>query len=166
LSTEHCRRYATGALLLGAALLACAPRTVRGSLDALCATPPAAVAAPLTLWIDSVIPAAPESLRRARGEPVRLTLTLHPDPSPILPLCQDREGVVTREGELPGRLEQASTTPADARWRIEGGNVIVDFDPRSRDNNFALSLPLVPGTGRWWLSTIAGEVAQGRVTRP
>ena len=44
-------------------------------------------------------------------------------------------------------------------WRVEGDTVFLDLNPKSRDNNLMMVLPIHGGRGHWGLSTFAGEVA-------
>jgi hypothetical protein len=170
LSTDASRHFRVGALPLALALLAafhaCTPGRVADALESLCATPPVAVQLSATLVIDSVTQAGPRPLEAERGRRVPVTLVFHPDPPPIAPDCPDREGTVVYEGALPLSLSQASAGSGNARWRMEGARIVIEFNPGTFDNNLGLWLPLPDGEGRWWLSTFAGEVASGRVTRP
>ncbi len=168
MSTDRFARLPRGRNLVVAmalmTLAACAPRTAT-QLEEVCATPPAAVVVPVSIVVDSVEPAAPLQLRQDRGRTYDLTLTLLPGEAPAPQDCPNRSGVVTYQDGIPTALASASAGSGNAVWRIQGTDVVVDFAPRYRDNNFMLSLPLAGGEGRWSLSTIAGDVAHGRVMR-
>jgi hypothetical protein len=167
LSTDTTRRFLGAAsLALLSTSTACVPGRVGSALDSLCGSPPAAVQVAATLVIDSVRPAAPPALEDERGKSIPMTLTFHPDPAPIPPDCPDREGVVVYDGVLPLPLARSSAGSGNARWRMDGARLVVEFNPGTFDNNLGLWLPISGGEGRWWLSTFAGEVATGRVTRP
>jgi hypothetical protein len=152
--------------LLAAAVMGAActqPTTTR--IEAICASPPAAAVVPVTIMVDTVESAAPLQLRQDLGKSYDLTLTLLPAESATPQACPDRSGIVTYADGIPTALANASAGSGNSVWRIDGANVVVDFAPSYRDNNFALSLPLAGGDGQWSLSTFAGPVARGRVIR-
>ena len=70
-------------------------------------------------------------------------------------------GTATFKGDVPLQLRSATSGDNTATWRIEGDTVILDLNPKTRDNNLMLVLPVAGGRGRWGLSTFAGEVARG-----
>lgn len=158
------RRAGLTALALVAGTAGCSQRTAT-RLEALCTSPPAAVVVPVTLMVDSVRPAAPLQLRQDRGRGFDVTLTLLAGEDPALASCPDRSGIVTYDDGLPQALAGASAGSGRSVWRFEGASVVVDFAPQFRDNNLRLALPLTGSEGEWSLSTIAGNVAQGRALR-
>ena len=123
------------------------------------------VAQHLELVIDSVrAPAGPE-LSRLAGH--RFDVELNLVNLSAAHRCQDRSGEASIRAHLPDELASAVTSRKQvARWRIQGTQVAVDLNPGVLDNNLSFSLPLDGGNGRWSLSTIAGEVAGGRLLTP
>ena len=146
----------------------CAP-PLRSALAPLCADQGAL--AHVEFSVDSVRPTAGPALVAARGSRFRLVITFaaptsaQPDGATrgaTPPAgCSDRSGTATAEGELPAGLRNATSSTHDASWRIERDSVILDLNPRARDNNVFVVLPLEAGRGHWGLSTFAGQVASG-----
>jgi hypothetical protein len=164
MSTDTVRTFGRrhGVLIFALSIpLGCSARVV-SELDAICASPTPAVEQPVILVIDSVRSAAPASLREQQGRRIPLRLVFQPARNPSAS-CQDREGLVTYEGVLPLALQGASAGSGNARWRLAGSDVVIEFNPGTADNNLGLSLPLTGGIGRWSLSTFPGEIASGRV---
>jgi hypothetical protein len=73
-------------------------------------------------------------------------------------------GTASFKGDIPEPLRNATEPGGTATWRVEGDTVLLDLNPKSRDNNLMMVVPLAGGTGHWGLSTFAGEVARGRTT--
>ena len=68
------------------------------------------------------------------------------------------------QAHLPDELARAVTSRKQVpRWRIEAAGVAVDLNPGVIDRNLSFSLPLDGSNGSWSLSTLAGEVARGRL---
>jgi hypothetical protein len=123
------------------------------------------VAQHLELVIDSVRAPAGAELRRLAGH--RFDVELNLINLSRAGRCPDRSGEASIRAHLPDELANAVTSRKQvARWRIEGTDVAVDLNPGVIDNNLSFSLPLDGGNGRWSLSTIAGEVASGRLLTP
>jgi hypothetical protein len=156
------RRWAAlpclGLVLLLAA--GCAPRTAT-QLTALCDG--RNVAQRLTLVVDSVAEAATPSVQQMLGRRSHIVLTLMNEVGAAT--CGEQSGLATWSGQLPGPLEQASDPDRRLEWRVEGTDVVVQFNPMVMDHNLGMALPLRGGVGRWSLSGFAGELASGRVLR-
>jgi hypothetical protein len=75
--------------------------------------------------------------------------------------CTGTHGAATFSGEIPAAIRNATSAAGAATWRVEGDSVLLDLNPRVRDSNVFLTLPLDGGRGHWGLSTFAGEVAGG-----
>ena len=75
--------------------------------------------------------------------------------------CAASSGLATFAGDLPDRIRTATSASSAATWRIERDTVLLDLNPRARDNNVFVVLPLAGTRGHWGLSTFAGEVAGG-----
>ena len=73
-------------------------------------------------------------------------------------------GTARFSGDVPEPLRNATDAGGSATWRVESDMVFVDLNPKSRDNNLMMVVPLAGGAGQWGLSTFAGEVARGRTT--
>ncbi len=151
-----------GALAL-AALAACAvPHT--SSLSSLCSDE--SVVQHVVLVVDSVAPPGGLNVQELRGRRIALTLTLLSDveqPSPFRSPCPDATGRATWVGAIPGALRTGVGDSTRAAWRIQGDKVRIDLNPGVADNNLEILLPIEGDGGRWGLSTLAGEVASGRV---
>ena len=118
--------------------------------------------------VDTVLPFAGAALADLKGQRFELRFTFAP-PAPTGPTagtaeCQGAMGTARFAGELPEKLRSATASDGSAGWRIEGDTILVDLNPRARDNNLVMSLPLAGGRGHWALSTFAGEVARGIAT--
>jgi hypothetical protein len=151
------------AAIVGAA--ACA-RATPPTLDALCAG--GSADAHIAATVDRVTgPGGPE-LSALRGTRFVVRISLFPpapaDSSPAAnPTgCAGASGAATFAGDLPARIRIATSAASAATWRIAGDTVLLDLNPRTRDNNVFVVLPLDGGRGHWGLSTFAGEVAGGR----
>lgn len=121
------------------------------------------VARNLALVIDSVTPNAPPGLVRLRGDRFDIVLNLFNHHHSGVH-CQDRSGTASASiSRLPDALERAAPPKRDARWWVEGLHVSVSFNPGVVDNNLRFLLPLDGGVGHWWLATLAGPVASGRL---
>jgi hypothetical protein len=137
---------------------ACAPATAR-QLTALCDG--RNVTLPVTLIVDSVSNLSGQAVQRLAGRQSDIVLTLVQTGTSVR--CENESGLATYSGELPEALRTATDPDRRLEWRIEGENVVVSFNPLVMDNNLGLALPLRGGPGRWSLSTLAGEIASGRV---
>ena len=122
--------------------------------------------------VDTVLPNGGTGLATARGRHFAIRLSFQPSPAtgPAAGTggpnaCDGRMGSATFKGDVPEQLRSATSSDNAATWRIEGDTVILDLNPKTRDNNLMLVLPLAGGKGHWGLSTFAGEVARG-VTGP
>ncbi|NUO64116.1 MAG: hypothetical protein HOQ12_14150 [Gemmatimonadaceae bacterium] len=118
--------------------------------------------------VDTILPFGGAALAELQGKHFVLRLTFSP-PAPTGPTagtaeCQGAMGSARFAGELPERLRGATAADSTAGWRIDGDTILVDLNPRARDNNLVMSLPLAGGRGHWALSTFAGEVARGATT--
>lgn len=118
--------------------------------------------------VDTVLPHGGTGLLAARGRHFALRFTFRPAPAtgPAAGLggangCDGQMGSATFKGDVPQPLRTATSASNEATWRIEGDTVILDLNPKTRDNNLMLVLPLAGGRGHWGLSTFAGEVARG-----
>lgn len=159
MSTEPRRRTRYLGAALGLLAAACVHR-VSTNIQALCSG--ADVARNLALVIDSVTPDAPPGLARLRGDRFDIVLNLFNHLSGVH--CQDRFGTASASvSQLPDALERAAPSKRNARWWVEGLHVTVSFNPGAVDDNLQFRLPLNGGVGRWWLSTLAGPVATGRL---
>ena len=122
--------------------------------------------------IDSVMPPGGDALRSLRGRGFAIRLTFIPGPATGAAAgtggatgCDGRMGTATFKGDVPEPLRNATERGGSATWRVEGDTVILDLNPKTRDNNLMMVLPIHGGHGHWGLSTFAGEVARG-VTGP
>ncbi|NUQ20055.1 MAG: hypothetical protein HOQ09_03755 [Gemmatimonadaceae bacterium] len=118
--------------------------------------------------VDTVLPYAGAGLAALKGTRFTLGLAFSPPP-PTGPAagtaeCQGAIGEARFSGDLPAPLRTAAAENGIAGWRIEGDTILVGLNPRARDNNLVMSLPLKGGRGHWSLSTFAGEVARGNAT--
>jgi hypothetical protein len=75
--------------------------------------------------------------------------------------CSGTRGLATFTGALPEPLRNAASADGRASWQVQQDSVLIDLNPRVRDSNVFLTLPLHGGRGHWGLSTFAGEVAGG-----
>ena len=172
MSTKGLRRSTRrlrGAVILAAAPLVATVTTLAGcrrpagepaSLESLCRGNPAQTR--VTLVVDSVRSTAGPALQELRGGRYALRLSFGGGGSPV-GRCEGRRGTVRIDGTLPPPLAGAASASAPPEWHILGDRAVIELNPRARDNNLSLSLPLRGGPGRWGLSAIAGEVASGRV---
>ena len=151
-------------LLAGMLILAgCGRSGSETGLSAICDGREASRRLPST--IDSVMAPVGAELAALRGRTFTIDVALQPAPATGPAAggggCGGRMGDAHFSGELPEPLRGATDTEGRATWRTEGDSVLLDLNPGSRDNNLVLVLPLGPGSGRWALSTFAGEVARG-----
>jgi hypothetical protein len=161
LSTETTRRRPVATALALALLLGACHSRPSYKLTDLCGGA-TGVTQRLTLVIDSAHPAAGASARGLVGKKYDLTLNLFNLLNP--PRCEDRDGEASLSGYLPDFLSHAvSTRKQVPRWSIEGPDVAVQLNPGVLDDNLSFTLPLDGRDGRWGLSTLAGEVASGRL---
>ena len=121
------------------------------------------------LTIDTVMPAAGPALGVLKGRTFAVQLTFVPGPAMGVAAgtggasgCEGKMGTATFTGDVPEPLRTATDPGGSATWRVEGDMVFLDLNPKSRDNNLMMALPLAGGAGHWGLSTFAGEVARGR----
>ena len=118
--------------------------------------------------IDTVLPHGGAALAAMKGRHFALRLDFSPPPAtgPAAGTseCQGAMGEARFSGELPEPLRSAASRDSTAAWRIEGDTVLVDLNPKTRDNNVVMSLPMRGGRGHWALSTFAGEAARGVAT--
>ena len=161
---NHTLDLLLAALLMPAVTLACGqPET----LAALCAGRETKQRVDVT--IDTVMPPAGAELGVLRGRSFAIRLTFVPGPATGAAAgtggvsgCDGKMGTASFDGDIPEPLRNATEQGGAATWRVEANTVLVDLNPKSRDNNLMLVLPLGGGAGRWGLSTFAGEVARGR----
>lgn len=151
-------------LLAGMLILAgCGRSAGETGLSAICDGRAASRRLPST--IDSVMAPGGAELAALRGRTFTIDVALQPAPATGPAAggggCGGRMGDAHFSGELPEPLRGATNADGRATWRTEGDSVLLDLNPASRDNNLVLVLPLGPGSGRWGLSTFAGEVARG-----
>jgi hypothetical protein len=118
--------------------------------------------------IDTILPPGGAALGALRGRSFAIRLTFVPGPAtgPMAGTgvgngCDGRMGTASFKGDVPEPLRNATERGGSATWRVEGDTVILDLNPRTRDNNLMMVLPLAGGRGHWGLSTFAGEVARG-----
>jgi hypothetical protein len=164
LSTELSRAAWGGRISLAVAValsaVAGCPRRTGFTLSDLCEG--RSVAQHLTLVVDSVRAPAGPDLRRLTGHDFDVALNLVNLSQGRS--CADRSGEASIQAQLPDELASAVTSRKQvARWRIQAARVAVDLNPGVIDNNLSFSLPLDGSDGSWSLSTIAGEVARGRL---
>ena len=163
-STSRRGSPSAAALLLFAAV-ACAPKQPPPTLASLClgGTATAHVAA----TIDTTRPPVGPELAAAKGRRFELTFAFPAvefttvGPHDAESSCDGSTGTATFKGSLPDRLRTATSATGQATWRIDGGTVLLDLNPGTRDNNVFVALPLNGGRGHWGLSTFAGEVVAG-----
>ena len=163
---NHTLRHLFSALLVSIWVLACrAPET----LAAVCAGRKTTQQVDAT--IDTVMPPAGPELGVLRGRGFSIKLTFVPGLATGAAAgiggasgCDGKMGTAAFEGDIPEPLRNATEPGGAATWRVEGDTVLLDLNPKSRDNNLMMVLPLAGGTGHWGLSTFAGEVARGRTT--
>ena len=77
------------------------------------------------------------------------------------PACSGSHGTATFSGAIPEPVRNAASADGRASWQVQDDSVLIDLNPRVRDSNVFLTLPLHGGRGHWGLSTFAGEVAGG-----
>lgn len=154
------------AAVVAAALSAtsCA-RTAAPPLSALCGGRPAR--ADIIAVVDQVRGPGGPALAGLQGTRFDIRLEFSPPTSPdsagepAAAGCSGRSGSASFSRDIPARI-LASTSPASvASWRVEGDTILLDLNPRVRDSNVFVALPLDGGRGHWGLSTFAGEVAGG-----
>ncbi len=151
-----------GAAIIGAVLwsAACSPKS-EPLVTRLCGN--RAATAAVDLSVDSVLPAAGPALAEARGTGFRLVITFAA-PVPVTTAaadCSARTGTATFAGEIPPALRNAGSATREASWRIDRDSVLLNLNPRARDNNLFVVLPLSGRRGHWGLSTFVGQVASG-----
>jgi hypothetical protein len=117
---------------------------------------------------DTVLPFAGQGMVPMKGRHFALRITFSP-PAPTGPTagtseCNGAMGEAHFSGDLPEPIRGAAAADNTAGWRIDGDTVLVDLNPRARDNNLVMSLPVRGGRGHWALSTFAGEVVRGVTT--
>ena len=119
--------------------------------------------------IDTVMPAAGQALGVLKGRSFAIQLTFAPGPATGAAAgtggasgCEGKMGTAKFSGDVPEPLRTATDPGGSGAWRIEGDMVFLDLNPKSRDNNLVMVLPLAGGAGHWGLSTFAGEVTRGR----
>ena len=122
-----------------------------------------AATAAIDLRIDTVLPAAGPALADERGTRFRLVIAFAaPAPATTAAAdCSARTGTASFAGELPAGLRNAASATGEASWQIARDSVMLDLNPRARDNNIFVVLPLRGGRGHWGLSTFIGQVASG-----
>jgi hypothetical protein len=121
--------------------------------------------------VDTVMPAAGAAVGLLRGRSFAIRLTFVPGPATGAAAgtggasgCDGRMGTASFKGDVPEPLRNATERGGSATWRVEGDTVLLDLNPKTRDNNVFMVLPLAGGAGHWSLSTFAGEVARGRTS--
>ena len=118
--------------------------------------------------VDTVLPHAGAALGALEGRHFALRLAFSPPPAtgPAAGTseCQGAMGEAKFSGDLPDPLRGGASRDGTAAWRIEGDTVLVDLNPKARDNNVVMSLPMRGGRGHWALSTFAGEAVRGAAT--
>ena len=157
-----------GASLLSIAIAgACANSGTSADLMTLCAGNQ--VTHDISATIDTVLGPGGAALASMRGRAFAISLTFVPGPATGAAAgtggttgCEGRMGTASFTADMPEPLRNATERGGSATWRVEGDTVIVDLNPRTRDNNLMLVLPIQGGVGHWGLSTFAGEVARGR----
>ena len=119
--------------------------------------------------IDTVMPMAGPALSVLKGRTFAIQLTFVPGPATGAAAgtggasgCDGKMGTGRFSGDVPEPLRNATDPGGSVTWRVERDVVFVDLNPRTRDNNVVMALPLAGGEGHWGLSTFAGEVARGR----
>ena len=161
-NARHPRRLAALALALVAA--ACA-RTPPATLAALCAG--GRGAAQVVATVDFVRGPGRPALASLEGSRFELTFAFaapgdsRRDDEGSAPGCNGTNGTATFTGALPEAIGHAASAQGEATWRVQDDSVVLDLNPRVRDSNIFLTLPLRGGRGHWGLSTFAGEVAGG-----
>ena len=137
------------------------------TLAALCAGRETAQRIDVT--IDTVMPSAGPALGVLKGRAFAIQLRFVPGPATGAAAgtggasgCDGKMGAATFSGDVPEPLRNATDAGGAATWRVEGDVAFLDLNPKSRDNNLLLVLPLSGAAGHWGLSTFAGEVARGR----
>ena len=163
---SHIVRLLFAVLLVPIGALAC---RVPETLAALCAGQETTQRVDAT--IDTVMPAAGPALGVLRGRSFSIRLTFVPGPATGAAAgtggasgCDGKMGTASFKGDIPEPLRNATEPGGTATWRVEGDTVLLDLNPKSRDNNLMMVLPLAGGAGHWGLSAFAGEVARGRTT--
>ena len=163
------RCHLTQRLLIGALLIpfAVACRSEPETLAPLCAGRETTQRVDVT--IDTVMPPADQALSVLKGRTFAVELTFVPGPATGAAAgtggasgCDGKMGAGRFSGDVPDPLRNATDQGGSFTWRVESNVVFVDLNPRTRDNNVVMSLPLAGGEGQWGLSTFAGEVARGR----
>ena len=159
------RAATLGALTAVAVSSAACARARPLTLNGLCNGAPAD--AHIAAWVDRVSGPGGPALTQLRGTRFVLRISLFAaaeagsSPAAGRPSCTGASGAATFTGDVPDRLRTATSAASAATWRIEGDTVLLDLNPRVRDNNVFVVLPLDGTRGHWGLSTFAGEVAGG-----
>ena len=151
-----------GAAIVAAVLwsAACSPKS-EPLVTPLCGNRGATAAVDLS--IDTVLPTAGPTLAAERGTEFRLVIAFAaPAPAKAVAAdCSARAGTASFAGQMPAGLRTAGSATGEASWQIARDSVMVDLNPRARDNNIFVVLPLRGGRGHWGLSTFIGQVASG-----
>jgi hypothetical protein len=160
-SARHRRLVAALALGLGTA--SCARKTP-ATLAAVCAG--GRGAAHVVATVDFVRGPGGPALASLKGSEFELTLAFaRGDPRRAddgsARDCAGTRGSATFSGALPEAIGHAASAQGETSWRVQDDSVLLDLNPRVRDSNVFLTLPLHGGRGHWGLSTFAGEVAGG-----
>ncbi|MFL5561291.1 MAG: hypothetical protein ACJ79K_07455 [Gemmatimonadaceae bacterium] len=160
------RSATLGALTAVAVASAACARARPATLNGLCNGAPGD--AHIAAWVDRVTGPGGPALSALRGTRFVLRISLFAvaeagtSPTAGHAGCSGTSGAATFSGDIPDRLRTATSAASAATWRIEGDTVLLDLNPRVRDNNVFVVLPLDGTRGHWGLSTFAGEVAGGR----
>ncbi|HEX2781058.1 MAG TPA: hypothetical protein VHM30_16280 [Gemmatimonadaceae bacterium] len=118
--------------------------------------------------VDTVLPYGGPALAAVKGRHFALHIAFSPPPltGPAAGTaeCQGAMGEAHFSGDIPLPLRGGAAQDNTAGWRIEGDTILVDLNPKARDSNLVMSLPLRGGRGHWALSTFAGETVRGAAT--
>jgi len=160
LSTDYIARQSTRTAVLLIGLLcagACAPHA-SSKLPDLCTG--TAVSKRVTLVLDTVLTPG-STLRALAGQ--RYAMTLHLTPQLTPGDCGDATGEASYDAQLPDELEAGISHTVSPTWLVLATEVEVDFNPTMSNDHLQMRLPLDGSTGHWTLSSLAGQVARGRV---
>ena len=166
------RRVRVAAPAAGMALVALATsaascnRSGEGTLTGLCDGH--ATVLRVDASVDSVLPYAGPALAGLGRRHFALRMTFSPPaatgPTAGTAECNGAMGDASFTGDLPEPIRGGASSTGTAGWRIDGDTIILDLNPRARDNNLVMSLPTRGGRGHWALSTFAGEAVRGETT--
>lgn len=158
-------RLARTLIAIAAPLVAACARQAPATLSALCAGQRGE--ARVVATVDFVRGPGGAALTSLQGTRFALTFAFAPpgdsgDAGPGSSTgCNGVHGSATFGGTIPDAIRHAASANGEASWRVQDDSVLLDLNPRVRDSNVFLTLPLRGGGGHWGLSTFAGEVAGG-----